>query len=50
MAKTISNNNMLMVRVMVQGIYSLNGKTSYRQISRNPEAARLDVIMIEISR
>ena len=29
-----------------QGLYSLNGKTSYRQISRSLEAARLGVIMI----
>ena len=29
-----------------QGLCSLNGKTSYRQISRSIGAARLDVIMI----
>ena len=29
-----------------QGLYSLNGKTSYRQISWSLEAARLGVIMI----
>ena len=29
-----------------QGLYSLSGKTSYRQISRSLEAARLGVIMI----
>ena len=29
-----------------QGLYSLSGKTSYRQISRSLEAARLSVIMI----
>ena len=29
-----------------QGLYSLSGKTFYHQLSRNPEAARLDVIMI----
>ena len=30
----------------VQGLYSLSGKTSYRQISWSLEAARLGVIMI----
>ena len=29
-----------------QGLYSLSGKTSYRQISSSLEAARLGVIMI----
>ena len=29
-----------------QGLYSLNGKTSYHQISRGLEAAGLDVILI----
>ena len=32
--------------IMNQGLYSLNGKTSYRQISWSLEAARLGVIMI----
>ena len=31
---------------VTQGLYSLSGKTSYRQISRSLEAARLGVIMI----
>ena len=31
---------------MHQGLYSLSGKTSYRQISRSLEAARLDVTII----
>ena len=30
---------------LVQGLYSLSGKTSYRQISWSLEAARLDVAM-----
>ena len=30
----------------IQGLYSLSGKTSYRQISWSLEAARLDVIII----
>ena len=30
-----------------QGLYSLSGKTSYRQISRSLEVARLDVTIIE---
>ena len=30
----------------LQGLYSLSVKTSYRQISRSLEAARLGVIMI----
>ena len=29
-----------------QGLYSLSGKTSHRQMSRSLEAARLDLIMI----
>ena len=29
-----------------QGLYSLSGKTSYRQISWSLEAARLDVAMV----
>ena len=29
-----------------QGLYSLSGKTSYRQISRSLEAARLGVVLI----
>ena len=29
-----------------QGLYSLSGKTSYRQISWSLEAARLDVVMV----
>ena len=32
--------------VHYQGLYSLSGKTSYRQISRSLEAARLGFIMI----
>ena len=32
--------------VQHQGLYSLSGKPSYRQISWRLEAARLDVIMI----
>ena len=32
--------------IFPQGRYSLSGKTSYRQISWNLEAVRLDVIMI----
>ena len=31
---------------LIQGIYSLSGKTSYRKISYNLEAMGLDVIMI----
>ena len=30
----------------IQGLYSLSGKTSYRQISWTLEAARLDVVMV----
>ena len=29
-----------------QGLYLLSDKTSYRQISRNLEVARLDVVVI----
>ena len=32
-----------------QGLYSLSGKTSYRQISWSLEAARLDVAMVVVS-
>ena len=35
-----------MAPVPTQGLYSLSGKTSYRQISWSLEATRLDVIMI----
>ena len=31
---------------IIQGLYSLSGKTSYRQNSRSLEAARLNLIMI----
>ena len=31
---------------VLQGLYSLSGKTSYRQISWSLEAARLDVAMV----
>ena len=31
---------------LIQGLYSLSGKTSYRQISWSLEAARLDVAMV----
>ena len=34
----------------LQGLYSLSGKTSYRQISWSLEAARSDVIMIVLQR
>ena len=32
----------------IQGLYSLSGKTSYRQISRSLEAARLGVGAAEV--
>ena len=34
------------VSLITLGLYSLSGKTSYRQISRSLEAARLDVAMV----
>ena len=37
----------LFVALWCQGLYSLSGKTSYRQISWSLESARLGVIMIE---
>ena len=39
-------NSFLSVRWSTLGLYSLNGKTSYRQISWSLEAARMDLIMI----
>ena len=32
--------------INIQGLYSLSGKTSYRQISWSLEASRLDVAMV----
>ena len=42
----ITNGNKLLRVYRVQGPYSLSSKTSYRQISRSLEAAKLDVIMM----
>ena len=33
-------------RIAIMGLYSLSGKTSYRQISWSLEATRLDVAMV----
>ena len=42
----ITNGNKILRVYRVQGLFSLSSKTSYRQISRSLEAARLDVIMM----
>ena len=37
---------LIQIYVAIQGLYSLSGKTSYRQISWSLEAAKLDVAMV----
>ena len=40
------NTHVAIAKIATRGLYSLSGKTSYRQISWSLEAARLDAIMI----
>ena len=44
--KTDTLSSSVVARIRIQGLYSLSGKTSYRQISPSLEDARLDVTII----
>ena len=46
LSSLVNKNMSVIMPPMILGLYSLSGKTSYRQITWRLEAARLDIIMI----